>query len=141
MPHGRRFHVKDPHGVTTAQQVQGGGIVNRVQQGIVDDFPGISPDGGQGVPNHRQRAVAKEVDLYQAGRFRLILFPLDDIDAFSAAFHRHITGNPIRGQDNASAVGGQMPGQGFQAGGELHDFRPGRVEGEGAKFGVGCHPP
>jgi len=110
LPHGGRFHVKDPHGVAATEQLERGGIVHRVQQGIVDGLAGAAPDGGQSIPNHRQGAVAEKVDLDETGRFRLVLFPLDDIDAFRAAFHRHIPGNPVRGQDDAPAVSGQVPG-------------------------------
>ncbi|OQC43521.1 MAG: hypothetical protein BWX60_00982 [Candidatus Marinimicrobia bacterium ADurb.Bin030] len=51
---------------------------------IVHKFIAVQTNLFQSIAHDRQRAIAENVDLQQAGILNLIFFPFDDLDAFGS---------------------------------------------------------
>ncbi len=128
LPHGRGFDVKDAHGVAPPDEGRGLRIVQGIEPGVVDGHPRAPPNGCDGIADDGERPVAQEIDLHQARRFRLVLFPLDDPDSLGAPLDGHMARHLVRDQDDTAAVDREMPGDGIQSGSQLQDFRPGRIQ-------------
>ena len=140
LSHGRGFHIEDPHGLSPAEQFLGGRVINGIECGVVRGLSGMLPDCGQSIPNHGERPVSQQIDFNQTGHLRLVLFPLNHPHSLGRPLHGNIAGNPLRRQDGAAAMEGQMPGDGFQTCRPVKNFRPGGIQREPLKTGMLFHP-
>ena len=135
-PHGRRLHVEDAHCVAARHQVLGDGIFEGIPACVVDANAVVLLDGVEGVPDHRQRPVAKQVDFHQPGVFGLVFFPLDDSNALGRHFHGDVGIHTTRHDDHAARVHGKIPWETVDAVGESQDLRPGGTQVHAAENGM-----
>jgi len=78
LPGGRGLHVEHAEGTPARDEVPGRGVLERIEALPVDRLavgpPGHQPDG---VAEHRERAVAQQVDLHEARVLGGVLLPRD----------------------------------------------------------------
>ena len=97
-----------------------------------------------GIADHRQRAIAQEIDLHQAGVFGTIFFELDDrnreigiaLEGLGRPLHRHIVGERGRSDHDSAGMYRQVPGDPDQTHGHAGKLLPGIGQIEALKVGV-----
>ena len=140
LAHGGRFHVEDPHGFAPFDEVQRGGIMERIEGGVIQPPARVLFHGGQRIANDGQGPVAKQIDFYQPGFLRLVLFPLNDPHPLGAPLRGHVAGNPVGRQNDAAAVHRKMPRERLQPRRQTEDLRPRGIERKSPELGMLFHP-
>ncbi len=105
---GRGFDVETAHGAAGAQQLEGRLVGEGIPGGVVDAASGMGFDGRQGVADHRQGAVAENVDFDQSGGLGLLLLPLDDRQPLCGHLHRHVPADFVGDHHQPAAVQGEV---------------------------------
>jgi hypothetical protein len=85
-------------------------------------------DRGERVPDHGERAVPEEIHLHEAVVLDLILLPLHDRNALRRDLDRHVIGQRVGHEHDASRVHGEVPWMPLERGRERHDLGPRGLE-------------
>ena len=107
---------------------------------------GVAVDRVDGIADHRERAVAQQIDLDQPGILGAVLLELNDrhrkirdseSSVLAARLHRHVIGERCRRDHHATGVHRQMTGNPDQAFGVPGELLPVGGQMEPAKVGMG----
>ena len=132
LAHRRRFDVEAAEGRATPDDLAGERIVGRPPAGLVE-VDALVAEVVDAVADHRQRAIAEEVDLDQAHGLGAVFFPGDRghrlasvraVDLLGCAVHRHQLAQGLAGDDDPAAVQAVVEGQADEVGGRGKDPRP-----------------
>ena len=143
-PRRRALGVEDTHRLPGAEERAGRLVLLGIAGGVVDLPPGADPHRLDRVADHRQRAVAQQVDLHQPRIFGAVLLELDHrhrkvggaVECLGRPFQRHKVSERTGDDHHAAGMQREMPRHPDQRLGQPGQLLPHRRQVEALEVGM-----